>query len=99
MTAEVLIMNRSGVALAADSAVTIGDGSGAKIYNTVNKVFTLSKYHPIGIMIHDVAEYMSVPWETVIKLYREQLGDREFGTVKEYAENFLRYVGREIPIA
>src|SRR5688500_10039583 len=44
ITAEVAILNKSAVALAADSAVTIGGGSGnPKIFNTVNKVFTLSK--------------------------------------------------------
>lgn len=37
MTAEVAILNREAVAIAADSAVTIG-GLGSKIYNTANKL-------------------------------------------------------------
>lgn len=97
MTAEIVIMNRSGVALAADSAVTVGDG--VKVYNSVNKIFTLSKHHPVGIMIYGNAEYMSVPWETVIKLYREQLGRRSFGTVQRYANDFMRYLDREFEIS
>ena len=52
LTAEIIIMNKTAVALAADSAVTIGV-EGKKTYNTVNKLFTLSKYHPVGIMIYD----------------------------------------------
>ncbi len=40
MTAEVAVMNTMAVALAADSAVTIGKG---KIYNTANKLFELSR--------------------------------------------------------
>ena len=79
MTAEVAILNRSAVALAADSAVTISSQSSAKVYNTVNKLFTLSKFHPVGIMIYGNADYMSVPWETIIKLYRENL-DRDHST-------------------
>jgi hypothetical protein len=49
MTAEIAIMNKLAVALAADSKVTIGSGN--KTFDTVNKVFTLSKIHPIGLMI------------------------------------------------
>jgi hypothetical protein len=91
MTAEVVILNRTGVALAADSAVTIGD---SKVYNTVNKLFTLSKYHPIGVMIYGNAEYMTIPWETVIKSYREELGDKSFSTVRDYGHDFVRFLDR-----
>ena len=45
-------MNKNGIALAADSAVTIETPKGVKIYNTAHKLFTLSKYHPIGVMIY-----------------------------------------------
>jgi hypothetical protein len=51
MTAEVAILNTHGVALAADSAITVSIGSEKKVYNTGNKLFALSKYHPIGIMV------------------------------------------------
>lgn len=46
MTAVVGILNKQAVAIAADSAVTIG---GKTILNKSNKVFTLSKYHPVGL--------------------------------------------------
>lgn len=61
MTAEVAILNKQAVALAADSAVTTYVGDGQKIFNTVNKLFTLSKYHPVGIMAYSSAEVMGVP--------------------------------------
>lgn len=55
MTAEIAIMNKSAIALAADSAATIGisteNGTRRKIYNTSNKLFTLSKYAPVGLRI------------------------------------------------
>ena len=76
MTAEVVIMNRSAIALAADSAVTIGLGRDRKIYNTVNKLFMLSKYHPVGVMLYGNAALMGVPWEVIVKLYRHKLGSR-----------------------
>lgn len=74
MTAEIAILNSFGVALAADSAVTISlGGAEKKIYNTANKVFMLSKYHPVGIMIYNNAKFLGIDWELIIKLYRKKL--------------------------
>ncbi len=94
MTAEIAILNKLGVALAADSAVTVETEGGQKIYNTVNKLFTLSKYEPIGIMVFGSAEIMRVPWESLIKLYRTRLSTKKFPTVKRYATDFVRYLER-----
>lgn len=65
MTAEVAIMNKYAVALAADSKVTVSGMSMSKTYDTVSKVFTLSKVHPVGVMIFGNAEFMGYPWETI----------------------------------
>jgi len=51
MTAEIAIMNRIGVAIAADRAVTLGGGEG-KIYTSSDKLFQLSTVAPVGIMIY-----------------------------------------------
>lgn len=92
MTAEVAILNKSAVALAADSAVTIQHGKGFKIYNT-NKLFHLCHSNPVGIMVYANAELMSVPWETIIKQYRKQLGSAPpFNTLEEYGANFISYL-------
>lgn len=95
MTAEIGILNREAVALAADSAVT----SGSKIFPSANKIFTLSKNEPIGIMVYGSATFMAVPWETVVKEYRRQLGAGAYGTLQEYAEDFLKYLHRETRFA
>ena len=91
MTAEIAIMNKNAVALAADSAVTIGNGNKLKIYNT-NKLFMLSKYHPVGVMIYGNAELLGVSWETAIKSYREILENNLFDTVEEYGGNFIDFL-------
>ena len=52
MTAEIAIMNKSAVALAADSAVTYRAGHEQKVFDTMNKLFALSKYRPVGIMVY-----------------------------------------------
>jgi len=89
MTAEVIILNSSGVALAADSAVTIG---GTKIYNTAIKLMALSKTEPVGVMVYGNAGLMGVPWETLIKVYRSQLKDKQFDQLEAYPEDFLAYL-------
>lgn len=91
MTAEVAILNKSAVALAADSAVTIQHGRGFKIYNT-NKLFNLCESNPVGVMVYENADLMSVPWETIIKQYRKHLGSTTFNTLEEYGANFISYL-------
>jgi hypothetical protein len=94
MTAEVAVMNRQAVALAADSAVTIQYPGGQKIFNSVNKLFTLSKFAPVGVMVYGVATLTGVPWETIIKSFRRQLGDQRFPTLKEYADDLVAYINQ-----
>jgi hypothetical protein len=89
MTAEIAILNNSGIALAADSAVTIGS---QKVYNSANKLFTLSKYQPVGIMVYDSADLMGIPWEIIIKEYRAELATTNFQTLKEYANHFWEFI-------
>jgi hypothetical protein len=93
VTAELVVMNRSAAALAADSAVTIDAGSGTKIYGSVNKIFALSKYQPVGVMIYGNGELLGVPWEVAVKRYREHLFERHFDTLGEYAYDFISYMG------
>jgi hypothetical protein len=92
MTAEIAVMNKSAVALAADSAVTIGSDRGQKIFNTVNKLFTLSKYQPVAVMVYGNAQIMGVPWETIIKIYRKKIGRRRFAHLEDYANDFLHFL-------
>lgn len=92
MTAEIAVMNKLAVALAADSAVTLKSPGQTKIFRTVNKLFALSKYQPVGIMVHGNSEFMGVPWELIIKTYRERLGARSFGSLKGYLDDFINSV-------
>lgn len=93
MTAEIVAMNKAAVALAADSAVTIETAAGVKIYNT-NKLFMLSKFHPVGIMIYGNADLMDIPWESIIKTYRKALGERSFKSLEEYGVHFISYLDK-----
>lgn len=92
MSAIVAVLNKEAVALAADSAVTIGGRDKTKIFNRANKLFNLSKHHPVGVMVYNSANFMLTPWETIIKMYKKQLKDCSFRTLKEYQSDFIGYL-------
>jgi hypothetical protein len=95
MTAEIALLNSEAVAIAADSAATVRDASGQKIFSSANKIFALSQYYPVGIMIYGNATFMRVPWETIIKSYRAFLGKKKFGNLSQYSEHFIDYLKKE----
>ncbi len=92
MTAEIVVMNREAVALAADSAVTIGGGP--KVLNTVNKVFMLAPDHSVGILLYNNPDLMDIPWEILIKYFRDYIIDNkiQLADLEDYAEGFLNHI-------
>lgn len=92
MTAEIAVYNKLAVALAADSAVTITGGNTVKINNGAEKLFALSKHHPVGLMVYGAGSLCGIPWEMIIKEYRKKLSDESFDTVKQYADNFFKFL-------
>lgn len=97
MTAEIVIMNKQAIALASDSAVTMTHEMGEKIKTSANKLFALSKYHPVGVMIYNNADLMGIPWETIIKIYRNKIDKKAFDSLKEYADNFIAFLDNGNP--
>lgn len=92
MTSEVAVLNKSAVALATDSKVTVGSANQSKTYDTVNKLFMLSKTEPVGVMIYGNAEFMEFPWETIIKQYRSDTDGYFCSTIEDYGEDFIAYL-------
>lgn len=97
MTAIVGILNRHGIAFAADSAATHSlTEEKKKISNHANKIFELSKYHPIGVAICGGLSFMGLPWEDVIKLYRIQLEKKSWPHIEDYVKDFMQFVRQTI---
>ena len=90
MTAIVGVLNKHAVAVAADSAVTLGGGR--KVHNGANKLFALSKRYPVAIAVYGNSELVGTPWEIVIKKFRKEIGDEFHNSLREYAESFLEFV-------
>ncbi|WP_068676038.1 hypothetical protein [Oceanobacillus sp. Castelsardo] len=89
MTTQVVIMNTGGIALATDSAVSM---KGKKVSDAADKLFPLSERHNIGVMTYGVNAMFHIPWEALIKVYNRKLDVRGFDTVKEYMEDFLKFL-------
>ncbi len=92
MTAQVAVMNNLAVALATDSAATARYGNNTKIYNSANKLFTLTKVAPVGAMVYGSAGVDLVPWELVIKSYRHSLGKTRYSHLDDYADGLTRFI-------
>lgn len=92
MTAIVGILNRQGIAFAADSAATLTISSTHKITNHANKIFELSKFEPVGIAMYGNMDFMKMPWEQIIKMYRKKVSNMKFDTLEEYSNDFWTYV-------
>lgn len=92
MTAEIAILNRSGVALAADSAVTVGR---QRVWKSTNKLFSLGPTNDIGLMIYGAGDHAGHPWEILIKLFREEVAGRKFSKVGDAMSAFFEFIGSD----
>ncbi len=89
MTTEIAIVNRHAIALAADSAVTIGR---SRVWKSANKIISLSPRNDIAIMIHNSADLLRVPWETIIKHFRDDCCFTKFDKVSDCASAFFEHI-------
>lgn len=96
MTAEIAIMSRTAVVLAADSATTVTSWKNGELekryFKGANKLYELSRQAPVGLMIFGSAGLQTVPWELYIKSFREDLGCEQFDKLQTYSDRFFEFV-------
>lgn len=92
MTAEIGILNKNGVVLASDSAVTLSDGKNSKVFNSARKLFTLSKEHSVGIMIYGNASFMEIPWEVILNEFKQDIGTDLLDNTAQYVEKLIDFL-------
>jgi hypothetical protein len=96
VTCEICVMNRHAAVLAADSASTvtewIGDRLETRYFKGANKIFQLSRHQPVGVMIFDSADLLHVPWEVLIKGFRDELATDSFKDLDGYAGRFFAFL-------
>jgi hypothetical protein len=91
VTAEVALLNKLGIALAADSAVTISEGSDSrKVFNTADKLFELSRSQPIACMVFSNLQFVQGPLQVLIKEFRAQCAT--YASVADASAALLDYL-------
>lgn len=95
MTSEVAVMNRLGVALASDSAASVRVRSHTKLYHA-DKLFMLSKCHPVGVMVNNSPSLVGVPWESILKAFRNYLDTKSFDRLEGYAQALIEFLNNSI---
>lgn len=90
MTAIVGILNKRAACVAADSAVTFGNGF--KIHNSANKIFSVGEKHPVGIMIYGNSYFIKTPWEIIIKMYGNYIENDQKSCLESYAQDFIHFL-------
>jgi hypothetical protein len=89
-------MNEHVIVLAADSATTVsmlmsGERK-TRYFRGANKLFQLSRIHPVGLMIHGAATVQGVPWELLIKDFRVSLDEKSFERLPEYPQHLFDFL-------
>lgn len=91
MTSEVVVMNRLGIALASDSTATVRANGKPKFFHA-DKLFMLSNFHPVGVMVYNNSSLMGVPWEVIFKIFRARLSETNFPKLEDYAKHLIDFL-------
>lgn len=94
MTSVVGILNKNGVAIAADSAVTRTRYI-TKFTKNGNKMVRLCEAIPVAVMITGNADYLQTPWDVIIRRYRQIRGHLMHATVEEAAHDLFSFIQSE----
>lgn len=93
MTTEIVVMNTSAVAIAADSAVTVSVNGGKLHYHGVAKIKGISTTHPVAMMIHGKSTLAGVPWETILKEFRDKTKAADpYPKLEDYCDKFANFI-------
>ena len=95
MTAIVGILNKKAAVMAADSALTVTRGDTTRIYNNTTKIFKLSDKYPVAVMTFSSADFMGVPLNVLINMYKEHEGEKDYKDLQGYVDNFIQFLDKE----
>ena len=111
MTAIVGILNKRGIAIAADSAVTFTNAIQEvtiqnknekvisikdKVVNSGDKMLRLKDKQPVAVMIVGNALLSKLPWDVIVRWYRKQNDSSGFPQLEDYIQHFKSFIDSEI---
>ena len=111
MTAIVGILNKRGIAIASDSAVTFTNAIQEvaiqnknekvisvkdKVVNSGDKMLRLKDNQPVAVMIVGNSLLTKLPWDVIVRWYRKQNDSSGFPKLEDYVQQFKVFVDSEI---
>lgn len=93
MTSQVILGNGHGIALASDSAVTMGH---RRTYETSEKIYPLPRPHSVAVLHAGNVMFHGMPFSTIIDSWIENLGELQFRFLRDYVENFRKFLVEEV---
>ena len=111
MTAIVGILNKRGIAIASDSAVTFTNAIQEiaiqnknekvisikdKVVNSGDKMLRLKDKQPVAVIIVGNSLLTRLPWDVIVRWYRKQNDSSGFPKLEEYIQHFKVFVDSEI---
>jgi len=89
MTTQILLGNGYGLALATDSAVTVG---GRRTYETSEKMILLGEGHPVAVLVSGAVTQFSLPVQVLVSEWAKTLRGGQLRKVVDYRENFMSWL-------
>jgi len=92
MSAEIILLNKLGVAIAADSAITVGKR--AAIFNNAQKIFPFPENIPLAFLYFSSTELMGIPIDVIFRRYMESVQSRKLklSTIRDYLQDLVQFV-------
>jgi hypothetical protein len=89
MTAQVVAMNGYGVAISADSAVSLGS---IRTFETAEKIYPLALPHRIAILHSGSVNFGGIPYPVLIADWKRQLPTKPHRDARAYKDNFIDWL-------
>ena len=93
MTSQVILGNGFGIAIASDSAVTMGN---RRTYDTSEKIYPLPRPHSVAVLHSGNVLFHGMPYSTIIDGWIDSLGDHQLRFLDAYVENFRKFLVEEM---
>ena len=89
MTAQVIAMNGYGVAISADSAVSLGS---IRTFETAEKIYPLMLPHRLAILHSGSVNFGGIPYPVLIADWKRQLPTKPHRDARAYKDNFIDWL-------
>lgn len=93
MTSQIVLGNGHGIAIASDSAVTMG---GRRTYDTSEKIYPLPLPHSVAVLHAGSVLFHGMPYSTIINSWIQSLGSHQLRLISDYVESFRKFLLEEL---